>query len=95
MVGDRWGGYTDMNLSKIPFWGVIRTIGQPNPLNGWVRRKYFYLRSCFGVLGGIRSVQLNCSALCLVGYGRTLRLDTKPLKCLKFLQIPSCRNDKL
>jgi hypothetical protein len=61
MVGDRQGGYTEASLPKIPFLGVIRTIGRSNPLNGWVRRKCFYLRSCFGVLGGIRSVQLNCS----------------------------------
>jgi hypothetical protein len=60
MVGDRQGGYTEVSLPKIPFWGVIRTIWLSNPLNGWVRRKYFYLRSCFGVLGGIGSVQLSC-----------------------------------
>ncbi len=66
MMGDRQGGYTGASLPKIPFWDVIRTIGRPNPLNGWVRRKYFYLRSCFGVLGEICSVQLNCSVSELV-----------------------------
>jgi hypothetical protein len=56
--GDRSGDYTEACLPRIPFWGVRGTIGLSNPLNGWVRRKCFYLRSCFGVLGGTYSVQI-------------------------------------
>ncbi len=46
----------------------------PNPLNRWVRQKYFYLRSCFGVLGRIRPVQLSCSAASFSGVGGSFEI---------------------
>jgi hypothetical protein len=46
-VGDRLSGYTDLSVPKTLFWGVMRTIGRPNPLNEWVRRKCFYLKILF------------------------------------------------
>jgi hypothetical protein len=49
--------YTEVSPPKIPFWGVIRTDWLSNHPFGGVRRNYFYLRSYFGVLDRINSVQ--------------------------------------
>jgi hypothetical protein len=67
MVDDRLSGYTEVSLFKIQFLGIVQRICLPNTLNGWLRRRIFYVTSYFGVLGeSTQVILLQISVMAVV-----------------------------